>query len=75
MTIRDSEWCGDAGPDGAVCATTLSDKTRDIPKDAWDEMRPGMICGSAETFAEWKASLLKLCKDSKRCKLEEVPKP
>lgn len=72
IKISDSEWCGDAGPLGAFCFNTLSDKSRDIAKEDWDKERFGMICTKSENFAEWKASLLKLCKDSKICSMEVI---
>jgi hypothetical protein len=65
--IKDSEWCGDLGQSGASCFNTLSDKQRDIPKDKWDEERLGMICTKSQTFSDWQAVILKLCKASKRC--------
>lgn len=67
VQISDSEWCGDLGEDGASCFNTLSDKQRDIAKKEWDKERLGMICSKAETFADWQATILKLCKASKRC--------
>ena len=71
VKIKDSEWCGDAGQFGASCFKTLSDNTRDIEKAKWDEERFGMICTKAENFADWKASILKLCQMAgKRCKYD-----
>jgi hypothetical protein len=70
VQIKDSEWCGDLGQDGASCFNTLSDKQRDIAKAEWDKERFGMICTKAQTFADWQASILKLCKASKRCTYE-----
>jgi hypothetical protein len=74
VKISDHEWCGDAGPYGASCFHTLSDRKRDIPKETWDivsvgpDHRFGMICTSAESFANWKEALLKLCTlAKKRC--------
>jgi len=70
VPIKDSEWCGDLGSSGASCFNTLSDKQRDIEKEAWDKERVGMICTKSETFADWQASILKLCKSSGRCTFE-----
>jgi len=67
VPINDAEWCGDMGPIGASCVFTLSDKTRDVPKDQWDVERAGMLCTSSDSFANWKAALLKLCKESDKC--------
>ena len=71
VKIKDSEWCGDAGPYGASCFNTLSDNTRDIEKEQWDEERFGMICTKSSNFAEWKTAILKLCKMAgRRCKYD-----
>jgi hypothetical protein len=71
VKIKDSEWCGDAGPYGASCFKTLSDNSRDIEKEEWDKERFGMICTKAENFAEWKIAILKLCKMAgRRCKYD-----
>ena len=73
VKIKDGEWCGDAGSMGAHCFHTLTDEKRDIPKDQWDEQlvgqdhRFGMVCTQAENFANWKASILKLCSKFKVC--------
>jgi hypothetical protein len=71
IPVKDSEWCGDLGSEGASCFNTLSDNQRDIPKDKWDEERVGMICTKSQTFADWQATILKLCKASKRCTFED----
>jgi len=71
VEIKDGEWCGDMGEDGAACFHTLSPDQRDIPKPEWDKERFGMICTRAENFANWKASILKLCEKKKnRCSFE-----
>ncbi len=70
VPIKDSEWCGDIGEDGAACFNTLSDKSRDISKKDWDKERFGMICTKPQTFSDWEASIIKLCKVSKRCTFE-----
>lgn len=60
------------GDDGAVCFHTLKTDTREIEKPAWDVERFGMICTTAQTFAEWKATIEKLCSASKRCDYEQL---
>lgn len=76
IPIYDAEWCADKGPMGAVCFHTLtSDKDRVISKADWDSMslppndkqRFGQVCTQAETFAQYKASISKLCALSKAC--------
>lgn len=57
---------------GASCFTVLSEKNRDIEKEAWDLERVGMICTTHNTFGEWKAVILKLCHENKKCKKEDI---
>lgn len=71
VEIKDAEFCGDMGDDGAVCYHTLTTESREIDKVNWDVERFGQICTSAQTFAEWKATIEKLCSASKRCTYEE----
>lgn len=73
VEIHDHEFCADFGPDGAHCANFLSTATRDIPKAEWDlEREDKMICEKSEVFADWKATLEKLCSVSKKCNYDEV---
>lgn len=73
VTIKDGEDCADAGHFGASCFHELSDSTRDIPKEEWDvesvssDHRYGMVCTSAENFADKKAALETLCQNTKLC--------
>lgn len=71
VQIKDEEFCGDQGELGATCFHTLTDETRDLSKADWDALRFGQVCSSAQTFADWKASILKLCKVSKACTYEQ----
>jgi hypothetical protein len=67
VPIKNSEWCGDLGAEGASCFNTLNDNSRDISKEEWDKERVGKLCTSPETFADLQAAILKLCKASGRC--------
>lgn len=59
------------GQQGASCFNTISDNSRDIEKEAWDKERFGMLCTKADSFANWKEAILKLCKlAGKRCKYD-----
>ena len=72
VKIKDNEFCGDFGEDGATCFTFLTRKQRDIPKQIWDHERYGQICSKPAVFADWKAVIQKLCSSSKyRCTYEE----
>lgn len=68
VKINDGEFCGDMGREGATCFKTLSGETRDIPATDWDAERFGMICSKADTFANWKKAIMKLCRLTKRCR-------
>lgn len=62
------------GSEGATCAHTLSEKTRDIEKKAWDEERLGQVCTQAKNIGEMKSAIEKLCSLSGACTYEEVQK-
>lgn len=72
VSIPDTEWCGDMGPDGAVCVHTLKPDTRDVSKEAWDIEREGMLCTQSSSFAVWKIIIEKLCYETKDCNYEQV---
>lgn len=67
VQIDDHEFCGDLGPDGASCFHTLKDKSRDLNKPQWDQIRFGMLCTSAESFTNWKTAIEQLCNETKKC--------
>ncbi len=71
ITIPDAEYCGDKGALGAACFHTLSDQSRQLTQVEWDSERFGQLCSSAETFAEQKKIILKLCKVTKACSYQE----
>jgi hypothetical protein len=71
VKLTDNEWCGDLGSLGASCFHTLSDDSRDVEKAKWDEERVGMLCTNSDSFANWKAAILKLCKETKMCTYEQ----
>lgn len=52
---------------GASCFHTLTTETRDVRPGAWDDERFGMVCTQAQTFADWKKVIEKLCSISGRC--------
>lgn len=55
------------GPIGASCFHTITTETRTIPKPVWDIERFGMICTQSTNFAEWKATIEKLCQVTRKC--------
>lgn len=58
------------GEDGAACFRMFSTDTREIGKEAWDVERFGMICSRAESFADLKKAILKLCAKTRICDYE-----
>lgn len=61
IKIKNTEWCGDLGIDGASCFNTHNDNSRDLRKEEWDKVRFGMICASSKDFSEWKSYIYQLC--------------
>lgn len=60
------------GTQGATCFHTLKDVSRDIPQPAWDDVRFGMVCTSAQNLVDIKNWLEKLCSYSKDCDYSEL---
>jgi hypothetical protein len=71
VTIKDSEWCGDLGSQGAACFHTLTSAEEDLPKAIWDIRRFGMVCTVAGTFADWKQDIEDLCSYSHDCDYQQ----
>jgi hypothetical protein len=69
VIIKDAEVCGDLG-NSASCFHTLSNESRDLSQQEWDAMRVGMLCTSADSFANWKSALEKLCHQTGNCTYE-----
>lgn len=59
--IKDLEFCGDLGADGATCFHTLTPASRNVSKTQWDASRFGMICTSGDAVAEIKREIEQLC--------------
>jgi len=70
VQIKDSQWCGDLGSQGAACFHTLTQGEEDIPKAIWDLKRFGQVCTPATTFADWKQAIEELCSYSNDCDYE-----
>ena len=66
VQIQDSTWCSFSGRRGS-CFNTLTPKTQSLSWDQWDVYIPGKVCTSAETFADWKSAIEKLCSICKNC--------
>lgn len=70
VPIKNTEWCGDMGPNGAQCFHTLSDESRTLSATEWENERFGMICATSKDFGEFKKVITNLCRISKRCTYE-----
>lgn len=77
IKIKNQEWFGDKGKEGAVAFNTLGGKTkRVIPKSTWDSIkvgrdtRFGKLCTDSTTFADIKKNIINLCKATNRCSFE-----
>lgn len=67
VEIENHEWCVIAGDEGAYCFHTLSEDQRDLSKLEWEVLSTGWLAGSPEAFANMKATIEKLCEETKRC--------
>lgn len=67
IPITNSRWYADIGTQGAVWAETQTVDSGEVKQPQWDDMRFGMICTEAKTFADWKATIEKLCSVSGKC--------
>ena len=70
VKIKNSQFCGDLGEDGAHCNKTLTVEPKDFPKAEWDAMRFGWICQPPQAFADQKTALQALCKRN-NCSYED----
>lgn len=71
ISLKDGQACGDMGRLGATCDNVFTDKPVDYDAAEWDRRRVGRISIPSALYANWKAALLKFCKDTGRCKIEE----
>lgn len=65
VPIKEEDFYTDKGPDGAVETHFFSTDITDIGKSAWDSMREGMVCESAQAIADIKGEIEKLCTKTK----------
>lgn len=70
VPIKDQEWFGDEGSLGAHAFHTLTNDERQVSKDEWDNLRFGMVCSKAESLADTKAVIEKLCSEANNCTYE-----
>lgn len=62
--VKEENFYTDKGPDGAVITHFFATDIKDISKPAWDSMREGMTCMSAQAIGDIKSEIEKLCTES-----------
>lgn len=72
VEIKDQLWYADKGELGAVRFHTLNNKKLEYDKDAWDELRFGMVCTDPATFGEVQRVAEVLCSYYGYCEYQEV---
>lgn len=70
VEIKDTELCGDFGPEGASCFHLMTPAKRRIDKPVWDVERVGQLCITAQGFADFKQEIEQLCSLSDKCTYE-----
>ncbi len=79
VKIKDSIWMGSLGESGAAEFHTLKTDKRLIDRRDWDRMWDDLshpiICTYADTFADWKSIIEKLCSFAPgKCSYEDKQK-
>ena len=71
VTVKDSEWCGSLGAQGAFCSHTLTNATESMTLQQfavwWDDASDPKVATSVSTLADWKADIEKLCTFTNAC--------
>ena len=63
LVIRDQLWCVNYTDGSAHCESTLSGKSFDLNKDAWDKKRVGMVTTHVETLKDIKVLIKQACSE------------
>ncbi len=61
VPIKEEDFYTDKGQNGAVLTHFFSTDIQDISKAAWDSMREGMTCLSAQGISDIKGEIEQLC--------------
>lgn len=61
VPIEEEDFYTDKGANGAVETHFFSTDITDIGKAAWDSMREGMVCMSAQALSDIKGAIEQLC--------------
>ncbi len=72
IKVPDIEVCADISQSQGYCVKTLSASESVKEGSQWKEFNSRALKMSPESYGELKAVLLKLCKKSKDCNLEET---
>lgn len=70
LVIRDQLWCVNYPDGSAHCDSTLSNKSYDLNKDAWDKMRVGMVTTHIKTLKDIKVLIKQACSEL-RCIIDK----
>lgn len=65
VSIKEEDFYTDAHPNGAILSHFYDTTISYIGDAAWDQLREGMICISADTFGDLKTEIEQLCSDAK----------
>lgn len=68
VEISNNELCTELEDGSAACANTLSDDTREVPKEGWALERVGEVCMKVDDYSKVKSEREKLCKLSGACR-------
>jgi hypothetical protein len=72
--ITDSSWWGSEATDGAEEFHVLTAEHRHLSMEEvmmlWNDLSRPVVCTYADTFADWKATIEKLCSYSGDCTFE-----
>lgn len=78
VTIKDSEWCGSLGSQGASCFHTLTTDSEQLTlqqwAERWDNLLDPQVCSVVETFVDIKGDVEKLCSDENICTYDMTEK-
>lgn len=76
VTIKDSEWCGSLGSQGASCFHTLTTGSEQLTlqqwAERWDNLADPQVCSVVESFTDIKADVEELCSFNNVCTYDQT---
>ena len=61
LDVKDAEFCGNLGEDGAHCNHTLVQAPRDLTADEWKIQSIGWLCMDSQDFTNTETALDQAC--------------